>query len=292
MRMPLRSFAIVALATAVYGAPAVAAARTAGHHKSRPTGHSTRSRASAPATPTRASTPASPGEGNLSMAGGSVYKGPQPESATTSPTEPAFSPDGGTSVAGTSAPAGASGPTGPTGPLGSTGSVSTAGGASGPSTGATGATGTTGPTGPPNVAGSRARILPSGLAEAPADAPAAVRAAIAAGNQLIGKPYVYGGGHASFVSAGYDCSGAVSYALHGGGMLTAPLDSSELELWGSAGPGEWITVYTNPQHAYMDIAGIRLDTSSAGDPNGLSGPRWRPLLTSNRGFAARHSPGF
>ena len=119
----------------------------------------------------------------------------------------------------------------------------------------------------------------------------AVKQAIAAGNQLIGQPYVYGGGHASFISNGYDCSGTVSYALHGANLLTAPLDSSEFEQWGAAGAGDWITVYTNPQHAYVDIAGIRLDTSRAGDPGGQSGPRWRPLLASNRGFAARHFPG-
>ena len=118
----------------------------------------------------------------------------------------------------------------------------------------------------------------------PADAPAAVRAAIAAGNQLIGKPYVYGGGHRSFVSAGYDCSGAVSFALHGGGLVVSPLNSTGFETWGAAGFGAWITIYTNPTHAYMDIAGIRLDTSTAGDPGGKSGPRWRPLLPLAHGL--------
>jgi hypothetical protein len=141
------------------------------------------------------------------------------------------------------------------------------------------------------VPGWQARILPSGLAEAPADAPPVVRAVIAAGNQLIGKPYLWGGGHQSWISPGYDCSGTVSYALHGGALLSSPLDSTGFESWGLAGPGQWITVYTNPVHAYMEIAGIRLDTSRLGDPNGATGPRWRPLLASHTGFAARHPAG-
>jgi hypothetical protein len=148
--------------------------------------------------------------------------------------------------------------------------------------------GPTGPTGPTDVA----RILPDGHAVAPADAPAAVKQAIAAANQLIGQPYVYGGGHKSFVSRGYDCSGAVSYALHGADLLAYPLDSTGFQTWGAAGRGHWITVFTNPGHAYVDIAGIRFDTSTGGDPGGLSGPRWRPLLHSNKGFQARHPAGF
>ena len=209
---------------------------------------------------------------------------------------------------GVSAPVtGATGPTGPTGPAGPgpvaggpTGGTAPPGAtsASGPSgaTGTTGATGTSGATGStgsaaPTVSGWQARILPDGLAELPASAPAAVRAVIAAGNQLIGRPYVYGGGHASFISAGYDCSGAVSYALHGAGLVTSPLNSSAFESWGAAGGGQWITVYTNPTHAYMEIAGIRLDTSRLGDPRGQSGPRWRPLLATHTGFLTRHPPG-
>jgi len=141
------------------------------------------------------------------------------------------------------------------------------------------------------VPGWQAQILPDGRAVPPADAPAAVRAVIEAGNQLIGKPYVYGGGHASFVAAGYDCSGAVSYALHGGGLLASPLDSTAFEGWGVAGAGRWITVYTNPAHAYMEIAGIRLDTSTFGDSGGQSGPRWRPVIGARPGFFARHPAG-
>jgi cell wall-associated NlpC family hydrolase len=272
MRKPLRTLAVIALAAAVFGAPTAATAKTSSHHKAKPAGRSTR-------VPT-----------GVQLDGGALYVA---SGATTGSTSaPAIKPaaDGGTTLAeqhgatGASGPTGASAPTGPTRPTGPTGPISVDGGASGP-------TGATGATGAPTGAASRARILADGLAVAPADAPAAIKQAIAAGNQLIGQPYVYGGGHLSFVSNGYDCSGAVSYALHGGGLLALPLDSSELELWGSAGAGAWMTVYTNPAHAYVDIAGIRFDTSSAGDPGGLSGPRWRPPLKSNKGFFARHFPG-
>src|SRR4051812_26222506 len=142
----------------------------------------------------------------------------------------------------------------------------------------------------PAVPGATARIV-RGRAIPPAGAPAAVQEAILRANDLIGKPYRWGGGHASFRAGGYDCSGAVSYALHGGGLLASPLDSSSLLRWGAAGPGNWVTVYTNPGHAYMAIAGIRLDTSTAGDPSGLRGPRWRPLRGSNAGFHTRHPAG-
>jgi cell wall-associated NlpC family hydrolase len=278
MGRTLRALAVLALLAAGFATPAAATARTTRHHRGKASGRSTHVSASH----------AVPG-GSLSFDGGSLYVSSQPKPAAATPD--ATAPDGGTTVAVQP------GPTGPTGPLGATGPsapVSVGGGASQPATGPTGVTGTTGPTGPAGPAGgpvSRARILTDGLAQAPADAPAWVKQAIAAGNQLIGKPYVYGGGHASFTSNGYDCSGAVSYALHGADLLAAPLDSSQFEQWGASGPGAWMTVYTNPQHAYVDIAGIRLDTSRAGDPGGESGPRWRPLLSSNRGFIARHFPG-
>jgi cell wall-associated NlpC family hydrolase len=142
------------------------------------------------------------------------------------------------------------------------------------------------------VPGTTAEILPDGYAAAPAGAPPAVQQAIWAANQLIGLPYIYGGGHASFEAAGYDCSGAVSYALHGGGLLDAPLDSTQLETWGLAGDGAWVTVYANAAHAFIEIAGIRLDTSTAGDPGGLPGPRWRPLLADTTGYVARSAAGF
>jgi cell wall-associated NlpC family hydrolase len=136
-------------------------------------------------------------------------------------------------------------------------------------------------------------ILPNGMAAAPATSPQAVKDAIAAANQIVGKPYVYGGGHnLKFTGRGYDCSGTVSYALHGANILKAPLDSSSFMKWGLKGAGTWFTVYTNPSHAFAIIAGLRLDTSAAGDPSGLSGPRWRPVLRSTKGFTARHPVGF
>jgi cell wall-associated NlpC family hydrolase len=135
-------------------------------------------------------------------------------------------------------------------------------------------------------------LLPNGMAAAPATAPQEVKDAIAAANEIIGKPYVYGGGHnARFLSRGYDCSGTVSFALHGADLLRRPLDSSSFMRWGQSGPGTWFTIYTNPSHAFMVIAGLRLDTSAAGDPSGLKGPRWRPVLRSTKGFKARHPDG-
>ncbi|MSW95653.1 MAG: hypothetical protein F2796_02515 [Actinobacteria bacterium] len=144
----------------------------------------------------------------------------------------------------------------------------------------------------PVVPGSRAVVLPTGLAAAPADAPLEVQQAIWAANRIIGKPYSYGGGHRFFKDDGYDCSGTVSYALHGGGLLAKPMDSSDLLHWGQRGRGAWITVYTNPGHAYVVIAGLRLDTSAAGDPSGSKGPRWRPTLRKARGYRARHAENF
>jgi hypothetical protein len=136
-----------------------------------------------------------------------------------------------------------------------------------------------------------ATIGTDGLAYAPMEAPAEVHAAIAAANKIIGKPYKYGGGHGKVEDRGYDCSGTVSYALIGAELLVTPLDSSSFMRWGERGKGQWITVYTNPGHAYVVIAGLRLDTSAAGDPSGAKGPRWRPNLRSSRGFRARHPEG-
>jgi len=138
-----------------------------------------------------------------------------------------------------------------------------------------------------------ATVLPTGYAAAPATAPQEVKDAIAAANAIVGKPYVYGGGHNSrFLSRGYDCSGTVSYALHGADLLSKPLDSSSFMKWGAKGAGTWFTIYTNPSHAFVVIAGLRLDTSAAGDPSGAKGPRWRPVLRSTKGFTARHPIGF
>jgi hypothetical protein len=141
------------------------------------------------------------------------------------------------------------------------------------------------------VPGAKATVLPNGQAAAPLDAPPQVHAAIAAANRIVGKPYRYGGGHARVEDSGYDCSGTVSYALIGAKLLRSPLDSSSFMRWGRAGRGQWITVYTNPGHAFVVIAGLRLDTSAAGDPSGAKGPRWRPALRSTRGFRARHPVG-
>jgi cell wall-associated NlpC family hydrolase len=152
--------------------------------------------------------------------------------------------------------------------------------------------GTADPTLAPVVAGTVATIQPDGLAAAPLDAPPQVQQAIWAANQIIGLPYHYGGGHGKWQDTGYDCSGTVSYALHGGALLTTPLDSGRFMRWGAGGKGQWLTVFTNPGHAFAVIAGLRLDTSAAGDPSGLRGPRWRPTLRSTRGYKARHPFGF
>jgi cell wall-associated NlpC family hydrolase len=140
------------------------------------------------------------------------------------------------------------------------------------------------------VPGSRARWI-GGIAAAPMNAPAAVQQIIWAGDQIIGLPYIYGGGHQSFTSAGYDCSGTVSFALHGAGLLSSPRDSSEFEHWGSHGIGRWVSIFSNPGHAYMTVAGLRLDTSAADDPSNQQGPRWRPLRTGNEGYVVRHPLG-
>jgi len=140
------------------------------------------------------------------------------------------------------------------------------------------------------VPGALGRIV-NGLAAAPMSAPAAVQQIVWTGNQIIGLPYIYGGGHASFTSPGYDCSGTVSFALHGASLLTAPMDSSEFMAWGGRGIGQWVTVFTDPEHAYMTVAGLRLDTSAADDPTNQQGPRWRPLRPANSGFKVRHPVG-
>jgi hypothetical protein len=145
----------------------------------------------------------------------------------------------------------------------------------------------------PTVPGMTAQII-HGLAYAPADAPSQVQAAIWAGDRIRLKPYRVGGGHGKWNDSAYDCSGSVSYVLHAAGLLKVSEDSGEMMGWGSRGLGQWITVYTNPGHAFVEIAGVRLDTSAEGDPNPLrgTGPRWRPVMTSASGFIARHPAGF
>ncbi|HVX31524.1 MAG TPA: hypothetical protein VHA80_00160 [Solirubrobacterales bacterium] len=136
--------------------------------------------------------------------------------------------------------------------------------------------------------GGSTAILLSGIALAPPDAPEAVQRVINAANTIVGRPYVWGGGHASFYSYGYDCSGSVSFALFGGGLIPEPLTSGALEGWGAPGPGKWITVYANAGHTFMEIAGLRWDT--VGDARG-TGPRWHLAPASTEGFVARHPPG-
>jgi len=121
----------------------------------------------------------------------------------------------------------------------------------------------------------------------PAGAPAIVVRAIRAANRIAGKPYRWGGGHRRFNDSAYDCSGAVSFALHGAGLVATPLDSSSFMRWGQVGAGAWITVYANRRHAFAVIAGLRFDTSGPGRP----GPRWRPASRTAAGFIARHFPG-
>ena len=143
----------------------------------------------------------------------------------------------------------------------------------------------------PTVPGVVAQMV-NGVAFAPDQAPDPVKQAIWAANQIVGMPYRLGGGHKlGFVDHAYDCSGTVSFAMHGAGLLATPRDSSSFMRYGVAGKGQWITVYTNPGHAFAVIAGLRLDTSAAGDPAGGSGPRWRPNLRSTRGYRARHPAG-
>lgn len=141
---------------------------------------------------------------------------------------------------------------------------------------------------PAPIPGAVAKISADGrTAVPPAAAPESVKQAILAANRITRKPYRYGGGHRSFRSNGYDCSGSVSFALHGGGLLDSPLDSRAFRRWGDSGRGQWITVYTNPGHAFAVIAGLRFDTSGPGE----SGPRWRSGARSSRGYAARHPEG-
>jgi hypothetical protein len=145
---------------------------------------------------------------------------------------------------------------------------------------------------PPTTPGARAKLLKSGRAVAPMSAPLAVQNAINAANRIRKKPYIYGGGHASFEAKGYDCSGAVSYVLNAAGLLTSPLPSGSLAKWGAPGKGAWITVYANAGHTYAVIAGLRWDTSAVGEPvNRGSGPRWRSTKRKPAGYAVRHSPG-
>jgi peptidoglycan hydrolase-like protein with peptidoglycan-binding domain len=143
----------------------------------------------------------------------------------------------------------------------------------------------------------KATINPDGTATAPSGAPAVVQTMIASANQIIAKPYIYAGGHGRWNDRGYDCSGAVSYALHGAGLLSSSEDSTGLESFGSPGPGRWVTVYADAGHTWVVIAGIAFDTANFGGPNipGGSGPRWRTNPTGNLAdggsYVVRHPAG-
>jgi len=140
---------------------------------------------------------------------------------------------------------------------------------------------------PPGVA----RLNRDGTVTAPSNAPQAIKDVIAAANQIAFKPYIYGGGHASWIASGYDCSGSVSYALHGAGLISAPEASGELESYGSAGPGQWITIWANAGHTYMRIAGLYFDTAAQSRTNGND--RWSATRISPvSGYVVRHPIGY
>jgi hypothetical protein len=139
----------------------------------------------------------------------------------------------------------------------------------------------------PAVPTPAATVGADGLAVAPAGAPPQIVALIAAGNQIAPLPYKYGGGHQDFVDTAYDCSGSVSYALHGAQLLETTLDSTGLTRWGRVGAGRWITVYANKTHTYLIVAGLRFDTSG----QKAAGTRWQAAPRSSRGFKVRHPAG-
>jgi cell wall-associated NlpC family hydrolase len=128
----------------------------------------------------------------------------------------------------------------------------------------------------------------NGAIPIPANVPEVIQRVIAGANAITDFPYVFGGGHASFVDNAYDCSGSVSYALAAGGMLSAPQTSGELESWGVPGPGRYITVYANAGHTYMYVNGVLYDTAGR---SGVYASRWQVSPTDNSGYVARHWPG-
>ena len=134
---------------------------------------------------------------------------------------------------------------------------------------------------------SNAEVLKEGVALPPIEAPQAVHDIIEAGNQIARTPYLWGGGHGKWLDKGYDCSGSVSYALAFAGLLGGPLDSGRLMRWGEPGKGKWVTIYTNPGHVFMVVAGVRFDTSG----NRVTGSRWQASMRPTGGFVARHPPG-
>jgi hypothetical protein len=143
--------------------------------------------------------------------------------------------------------------------------------------------------GQPRTSATCGAQLIDGRAVPPPGAPPVVRRAIAAANHIAGRPYEWGGGHLGFESRGYDCSGAVGYALHAGGLLSTTMVSGQLAYWASAGTGRWITVYANSHHVFVLIAGLRFDTRDA--PPGVTGPRWHTYMVETGNFTARHPSG-
>jgi len=137
------------------------------------------------------------------------------------------------------------------------------------------------------VPGRTAILTPRG-AMVPVDAPEAVKRAIGAGNYIAGRPYLYGGGHRSFESRGYDCSGTASFLLHGAGLISTPMPSDEFRRFGAAGPGEWITIYAKRGHVFTVVAGLRMDTGWNGE---REGPRWSTMSRPAKGYVLRHPPG-
>jgi cell wall-associated NlpC family hydrolase len=139
----------------------------------------------------------------------------------------------------------------------------------------------------PAPPGEEAYLDANGMAVAPASAPEQVKAIIAAGNEIATAPYKYGGGHGRWNDSGYDCSGSISYVLHAAGLLDTPLDSTDFMSWGEPGRGQWVTIRTNPSHAYMIVAGLRFDTSARRQ----TGNRWSDEMRSARGYRGRHPEG-
>lgn len=128
-----------------------------------------------------------------------------------------------------------------------------------------------------------------GKAIAPVDAPPEVVAVIAAANEIVGKPYRYGGGHGDWQDSGYDCSGSESYALRGADLVSRPLNSSEFMSWGEPGPGQWITSYAHGGHSFLVVAGLRFDTGY--NDSSSSGPKWSDKMRPTDGFTVRHPLG-
>jgi cell wall-associated NlpC family hydrolase len=137
------------------------------------------------------------------------------------------------------------------------------------------------------VPGAKGTVTADGFAVPPGSAPEVVKDVIAAGNAIATTPYKWGGGHARWDDTGYDCSGSVSYALHGGGLLDSALVSGDFARWGSSGPGRWITVYANGGHVYMVVAGMRFDTSARRQ----TGSRWTMEQRDSDGFSVTHPTG-